>query len=107
MAYNAKYLTLMAHGAGQRWWSYRTADTPAAVDTAGYFTGEAVAMLKVGDLIFVQQVDNPAAPASVVAAGWPLVLSTTGSAVDVSNATARSEGRRGGQECVSTCRTRG
>src|SRR3546814_10113322 len=69
MSYNAKYLTLMAHGAGQRWWSYRTADTPAAVDTAGYFTGEAVAMLKVGDLIFVQQVDNPAAPASVVAAG--------------------------------------
>src|SRR3546814_5689641 len=75
MAYYAKYLTLMAHGAGHRWWSYRTADTPAAVDTAGYFTGEAVAMLKAGDLIFVQQVDNPAAPASVVAADWHLVLS--------------------------------
>lgn len=87
MAYNAKYLTLMAHGAGQQWWSYRTADTPAAVDTAGYFTGEAVAMLKVGDLIFVQQVDNLAAPASVTAAGWHLVLSNDGSTVDVSNAT--------------------
>lgn len=88
MAYNAKYLTLMAHGAGQQWWSYRTADTPAAVDTAGYFTGEAVAMLKVGDLVFVQQVNNPAAPTSVTAAGWHLVLSNDGSTVDVSNATA-------------------
>lgn len=88
MAYNAKYLTLMAHGAGQQWWSYRTADTPAAVETAGYFTGEAVNMLKTGDLIFVQQVDNPAAPASVTAAGWHLVLSNDGSTVNVSNATA-------------------
>lgn len=88
MAYNAKHLTLMAHGAGQQWWSYRTADTPAMVDTSGYFTGEAVAMLKVGDLIFVQQVVNPAAPASVVAAGWHLVLSNDGATVDVSNTTA-------------------
>lgn len=88
MAYNAKYLTLMAHGAGQQWWSYRTADTPANVDSAGYFTGEAVGMLKVGDLIFVQQVDNPATPGSVSAAGWHLVLSNNGSTVDVSNATA-------------------
>lgn len=87
MAYNAKYLTLMAHGAGQQWWSYRTPDTPVMVDTAGYFTGEAVGMLKVGDLVFVQQVDNPAAPASVTAAGWHLVLSNNGSIVDVSNAT--------------------
>ncbi|MGD1878329.1 MAG: hypothetical protein ACFB13_12630 [Kiloniellaceae bacterium] len=88
MAYNAKYLTLMAHGAGQQWWSYRTADTPAMVDTAGYFTNEAVGMLKVGDLVFVQQVDNPAAPSSVTAAGWHLVLSNDGTTVDVSNATA-------------------
>jgi hypothetical protein len=87
MAYNAQYLTLMAHGAGQQWWSYRTDDAPAAVDSAGYFTGEAVAMLKVGDLIFVQQVDDPAAPSSVSAAGWHLVLSNDGSTVDVSNAT--------------------
>ena len=88
MAYNAKYLTLMAHGAGQQWWSYRTADTPATVDSAGYFTGEAVGMLKVGDLVFVQQVDDPAAPGSVTAAGWHLVLSNDGVTVDVSNATA-------------------
>ena len=88
MAYNATYLTLMAHGAGQQWWSYRTADTPATVDTAGYFGGAAVAMLKVGDLIFVQQVDDPAAPGSVTAAGWHLVLSNDGATVDVSNATA-------------------
>jgi hypothetical protein len=88
MAYNAQYLTLMAHGAGQQWWSYRTADAPAAVDSAGYFGGEAVAMLKVGDLIFVQQVDNPAAPASISAAGWHLVLSNNGTTVGVSNATA-------------------
>lgn len=90
MAYNAKHLTLMAHGAGQQWWSYRTADAPAAVDSSGYFTGEAIGMLKIGDLIFVQQVDDPAAPASVTAAGWHLVLSNDGSVVDVSNATAVS-----------------
>jgi hypothetical protein len=88
MAYDAKHLTLMAHGAGQQWWSYRTADAPATVDSAGYFTGEAPAMLKLGDLIFVQQVDDPAAPASVTAAGWHLVLSNDGATVDVSNATA-------------------
>lgn len=88
MAYNPKHLTLMAHGAGQQWWSYRTTDTPAAVDTAGYFTGEAVGMLKVGDLIFVQQVDNADTPTSITAAGWHLVLSIDGTTVDVSNATA-------------------
>ena len=87
MAYSAKYLTLMAHGAGQQWWSYRTDDAPAAVDSAGYFAGDAVAMLKVGDLIFVQQVDSPAAPSGVLAAGWHLVLSNDGSTVDISNAT--------------------
>lgn len=90
MAYDAKHLTLMAHGAGQQWWSYRTADTPVAVDSSGYFTGEAIGMLKIGDLVFVQQVDDPAAPASVTAAGWHLVLSNDGSVVDVSNATAVS-----------------
>ncbi|NIA72531.1 hypothetical protein HBA54_28480 [Pelagibius litoralis] len=90
MAYDAKHLTLMAHGAGQQWWSYRTADTPVIVDSSGYFTGEAVGMLKIGDLIFVQQVDNAAAPGSVTAAGWHLVLSNDGSVVDVSNATAVS-----------------
>ena len=90
MAYNAQYLTLMAHGAGQQWWSYRTADAPAVVDSAGYFGGEAVAMLKVGDLIFVQQVDSPAAPGNVTAAGWHLVLSNDGTTADVSNATAVS-----------------
>ena len=88
MAYNAKYLTLMAHGAGQQWWAYRTTDTPAAVDSAGYFGGAAPAMLKTGDLIFVQQVDDPAAPGAVTAAGWHLVLSNDGTTVDVSNATA-------------------
>ena len=88
MAYNAKHLTLMAHGAGQQWWAYRTADTPATVDTTGYFTGEAVGMLKVGDLVFVQQVDNPDSPGSVTASGWHLVLSNDGSTVDISNTTA-------------------
>lgn len=88
MAYNQRHLTLMAHGAGQQWWAYRTADTPATVDTTGYFNGEAVDMLRVGDLIFVQQVDNADIPSSVTAAGWHLVVSNDGTAVDVSNATA-------------------
>lgn len=90
MSYDAKYLTLMAHGAGQQWWSYRTADAPATVDNAGYFGGTAPAMLKVGDLIFVQQVDDPAAPSGVAAAGWHLVLSNDGTTVDVSDATVVS-----------------
>ena len=58
MSYDANYLTLMAHGAGQQWWSYRTTDAPATVDSAGYFSGAAPAMLKVGDLIFVANVDD-------------------------------------------------
>lgn len=87
MAYEAKHLTLMAHGAGQQWWSYRTSDTPTSVDTTGYFGDEAVGMLKVGDLIFVQQVDNPNSPSSVTVGGWHMVLSNDGTTVDVSNAT--------------------
>ena len=88
MAYDAKHLTLMAHGAGQQWWSYRTTDLPTQVDTTGYFTDEAVGMLKVGDLIFVQQVDNAETPGSVTVGGWHMVLSNDGTSVDVSNATA-------------------
>ena len=88
MAYNQKHLTLMAHGAGQQWWAYRTVDTPATVDTSGYFSGEAVDMLRTGDLVFVQQVNDADTPSSVTAAGWHLVLSNDGAVVDVSNATA-------------------
>ncbi len=90
MAYNPKHLVMMAHGSGQQWWSYRTGDAPAAVDGAGYFTGAAVAMLRVGDLIFVQQVDDPEQPSAVSAAGWHLVVSNDGATVDVSDASALS-----------------
>jgi len=70
---------------GNTFWYYKTADAPATVDTAGYFTNEAVGMLRVADLLFVVQVDDPAAPASVTDVSLHAVLSNDGATVDLSD----------------------
>lgn len=90
MAFSPLHLTLMAHGGGQQWWSYRSTDTQSVVATAGYFTGEAVDMLKVGDLVFSQEVDNLNNPSVVVANGWHVVNFNDGETVDITDATSVS-----------------
>lgn len=88
MAFDKQYLSLLAHGGGFNLWHYRTLDAPAVVDSAGYFTGDAVNMLGVGDLIIVQDVDDIANPGTVNTSGFHLVLSNDGTTVDVSDTTA-------------------
>lgn len=56
-------------GAGVTQWTYKTADTLATVDTAGYFNAVAD-RLKVGDCIFAFTSTGPAA-------GHTIVLSNT------------------------------
>lgn len=68
-------------------WSYRTEDTPATVDTSGYFNN-ASGILTVGDLIYVVQVDAAAVPTSVTAAGFHVVVSNAAGVVDVEDAEA-------------------
>lgn len=87
MAYDANELVLMAHGRNRKLYAYYTTDAPAAVDTSGYFD-DAVGMVDIGDVILVVQVDDVAAPGSVTAAGWHLVVANDGATVDVSDATA-------------------
>jgi len=71
--FDEKHMTLMAHGAGHRWWAYRTQDALPIVCRPGYFYGSGLAT---GDLIFVQQVDDPAAPQSVLACCWHVAMAS-------------------------------
>ena len=87
MAYDKEQLILMAHGRNRKLWAYYTPDSRTDVDQPGYFNA-AAAKLDVGDVILVVQVDDPERVGSVTSAGWHLVTSNDGKAVDVSDATA-------------------
>lgn len=41
------------NGKAANLWSYFTADTPATIDTANYFSNGALLGMKVGDIVFV------------------------------------------------------
>ena len=58
--YNKRYLWEIANlGNGINHWGYVTADTAAAIDIAGYFSGdEQVAVMKPGDRLTVWNVDG-------------------------------------------------
>ncbi len=86
MAFSTSELVLMAHGRNRKLWFYDTTDTPATVDSSGYFNA-ASDMLGIGDIIMVMEVDDVATIGSVTAAGWHIVLSNASGVVDVSNAT--------------------
>lgn len=88
MAFNSKHLTALTHGNGFTMWVYRTADASAAVDNAGYFSGEAVNMLGIGDVILVQTVNDADDPTSVTAVGFHFVNANDGTTVDVANVLA-------------------
>ena len=80
MAYSASGLTRMAGGGGHNLWFYDSTDAMSAVRASGYFNN-AASMLNVGDAIFVLDSDAPALSIS-------LVLSNTGSVVDIADGTA-------------------
>jgi len=80
MAYSASGLTRLAGGGGHSLWFYDSTDAMTAVRASGYFN-DAASMLNVGDAIFVLDSDAPTLSVS-------LVLSNTGSVVDIADGTA-------------------
>ena len=67
-------------GNAPQMWSYTSVDAIATINTSGYFNA-AADLLKVGDLIYVFDSNTPTASLVVV-------LSNTGTVVDVSDGTA-------------------
>jgi hypothetical protein len=82
MAYSASGLSRMAGGGGHSLWFYDSTDAMTVVRASGYFN-DAASMLNVGDAIFVLDSDAPTMSVAVV-------LSNTGSVVDISDGTAIS-----------------
>ena len=85
MAYSSTGLNLVAGskaGNAPQIWAYQSADAIATVNTSGYFDSVA-SLLKVGDLMYVYDTGTPTASLVVV-------LSNTGSVVDVSDGTTIS-----------------
>lgn len=85
MAYSSTGLNLVAGskaGNAPQIWSYQSADAIATVNTSGYFDS-AASLMKVGDLIYVYDTATPTASLVVV-------LSNTGTVVDVSDGTTIS-----------------
>ena len=80
MTFSASGLTRMAGGGGHSLWFYDSTDAMTAVRVSGYFN-DAASMLNVGDAIFVLDSDAPTLSVS-------LVLSNTGSVVDIADGTA-------------------
>ena len=80
MAFSASGLTRMAGGGGHSLWFYDSTDAMTVVRASGYFN-DAASMLNVGDAIFVLDSDAPTLSVS-------LVLSNTGSVVDIADGTA-------------------
>jgi hypothetical protein len=81
MAYDASNLSALTYANGFTLWHYKSPDTPAAVDTNGYFN-EAASMLRVGDFIFAN-VDTDATMQS----GVFIVSSNSGGVINVTNLT--------------------
>jgi hypothetical protein len=85
MAYSSTGLNLVAGskaGNAPQIWAYQSADAIATVNTSGYFNS-AASLLKVGDLMYVYDTATPTASLVVV-------LSNTGTVVDVSDGTTIS-----------------
>lgn len=80
MAFSSAGLSRMAGGGGHNLWFYDSTDAMTAVRVSGYFN-DAANMLNVGDAIFVLDSDAPTLSVA-------LVLSNTGSVVDISDGTA-------------------
>jgi hypothetical protein len=69
MAYNGQYLSLVTLGSKltRSIFAYTTTDVHTDVDAVGYFTDGATRGMRVGDIVYVVQVDSLSAPTSVTA----------------------------------------
>ncbi len=86
MAFVSADLVKLAGGNGFTLWYYRHAtDSPATVAGSGYFTGDAVNMLGVRDLIIYSEIDAPTMT-------WMIVLTNNGTTVDVGTGLTITEG---------------
>ncbi len=88
MAFSSSELVLMSQGNGFAQYRYDTMDTHATVDTAAYFTGEAVNMLNVGDIIDVVVWSTAVRTGTISTYGRHIVNANNGTTVDVSDVTA-------------------
>ena len=82
MPYSDAGLSALSTANGFTLWHYRTSDSAADVDTAGYFN-DAVRMLRVGDFVLLN-----AGIGTAPANGVLVVASNNGTVVDVANLTA-------------------
>ena len=87
MAYTDASLHRVAEtGNGKSVWFYHTIDVHASVDTATYFTGEALNKLKVGDLL-VTAVYTTAVTGAIATMGFHVVKDVSATAVDLTDVT--------------------
>lgn len=84
MAFDINNLTRLCYGNGFTLWHYKSADPIATVNTAAYFSGDAVNMMNVRDVVIVVDTNVPST-------NFVSVLSNDGTTVDVSDGTAISE----------------
>ena len=95
MSFILSDLHLVSHVSGNNYWQYRTTDPHATVDTAGYFTGDALNMLRLGDIVdvLVGTFNSDRTMATVTGYGRHMVKDVTGvypaqTAVDLTDVTA-------------------
>ena len=82
MAYRSKDLSALAYANGFTLWHYRTSDSAADVDNAGYFNG-ASRMVRVGDFFLLSSGID-----SVPTYGVVVVAANANGSVDVTNLTS-------------------
>jgi hypothetical protein len=84
MAFAIAGLSLLATANGFSLWVYTTTDSIATMNTASYFTGDAVNFLNVRDVIICMDTSTPTT-------SFCLVLSNDGTDVDISDGTTIAE----------------
>ena len=85
MAFLSKDLSALTSANGFTLWHYKSAvDNAAAVNSSGYFTGDAVNMLGPRDLILFSDTATPLM-------SWMIVLTNDGTTVDVADGTVIAE----------------
>jgi len=80
MAFAISGLSLLATANGFSLWHYKTTDSIATMNTVAYFTGDAVNMLQVRDLMICSDTATPTT-------SFCNVLSNDGTTVDISDGT--------------------
>jgi hypothetical protein len=88
MAYDKAHLAAITYANGRTGWQYDTLDTAATVDSAAYFTGRAIQMLRVGDIIRRRTWATAIGTGTISTAGDHVVNANNGTTVDVTDSTA-------------------